>query len=178
MAYALKELANLSAIEASQRLLGANLIKIWPDKTLITTITECEAYDETDPSSHSYNGLTKRNKSMFLSSGYAYVYLIYGLHYCLNIVVGPKDVGRAVLIRAVKATNFNLSEYNIKDLNGPAKLTKFLAIDKKYDGHRLDQSPLILELNQPLDQNKILYKPRIGLAKSKADYLALKNLSI
>lgn len=83
-------------------------------------ITETEAYDGFyDKASHAHRGKTARNFVMFGPAGHWYVYFTYGMHWMLNIVVGRKDYPAAVLIRAVGG------------INGPARLTKFLKIDKK-----------------------------------------------
>lgn len=85
-------------------------------------ITETEAYDGfKDKASHAHRGRTARNAPMFGEAGRWYVYFTYGMHWMLNIVTGPKDYPAAVLIRGILG------------INGPAKLTKFLKIDKQFN---------------------------------------------
>jgi DNA-3-methyladenine glycosylase len=86
-------------------------------------ITEVEAYDGPhDKASHAHRGKTKRNEIMFGEAGRFYVYFNYGTHWMLNIVTGPKNYPAAILIRG--------ATHNGKLINGPARLTKFLKIDK------------------------------------------------
>jgi DNA-3-methyladenine glycosylase len=86
-------------------------------------ITEIEAYDgPNDKASHACRGKTERNKVMFGEAGNWYVYFTYGMHWMLNIVTGPKDYPAAILIRGTK------------EISGPARITKFLKIDKKFNG--------------------------------------------
>ena len=99
-------------------------------------IVEVEAYDgNIDQAAHTFNGKTERNKIMFEEGGYLYVYFTYGIHYCSNVVVGKKDEGTAVLMRAMEPlegletftrNRFNKIEISEKEkknlLNGPAKI--------------------------------------------------------
>ncbi|QQG42755.1 MAG: DNA-3-methyladenine glycosylase [Candidatus Giovannonibacteria bacterium] len=88
-------------------------------------ITETEAYDGfKDKASHAHRGKTARNSPMFGPAGRWYVYFTYGMHWMLNIVTGPKEFPAAVLIRGVSGQ---------KELDGPAKLTEFLKIDKRFN---------------------------------------------
>ena len=90
-------------------------------------IVEVEAYTQDDPASHCYRGRTKRNEVMFGPAGHLYVYFIYGMHYCVNIVTGHEGDGQAVLVRAL------ISEgVDPRLTNGPAKLCRYLGIDMRY----------------------------------------------
>ncbi len=91
------------ADRAAPGLLGLLLYRhLPPDRHLVARIVEVEAYRQDDPASHSFRGPTRRNRTMFGPPGFAYVYLIYGVHHCLNVVCGPEGVGDAVLIRAAE----------------------------------------------------------------------------
>ena len=96
-------------------------------------IVEVEAYTADDPASHSFRGRTKRNDVMFGPAGHLYVYFIYGMHHCVNIVTGPEGDGQAVLLRAVVCDGIDP-----RLTNGPAKLCRFLGIDMAMNGRRAD----------------------------------------
>ena len=96
-------------------------------------ITEVEVYDGfTDKASHATRGRTARNSIMFGPAGHWYIYFTYGMHWMLNIVTRERDYPAAVLIRAASALN-NFGEPK-EVISGPAKLTKFLKIDKRLNG--------------------------------------------
>ncbi len=136
-------------------LLGKYLVRRADGKIQRFVITEVEAYDGfKDKASHASRGLTKRNAPMFGEAGRWYVYFTYGMHYMLNIVTGPKNYPAAVLIRGVLG------------INGPARVTKYLKIDKKFNNKKaILKNKLWLESN-PNFKNlkfKIENYPRIGV---------------
>ncbi|HWU19013.1 MAG TPA: DNA-3-methyladenine glycosylase [Devosia sp.] len=129
-------------------------------------LVEVEAYDQTDPASHSFNGPTPRNAAMFGPPGHAYVYKIYGIHWCLNFVCQP---GSAVLIRALEPTHGTplMAErrggLSARQLcSGPGKLCQALGVTIAHNGLPLDAPPFELLPGQPAE---IHTGPRIGITK-------------
>ncbi len=165
----LESLSEMSATEAASRLLGSDLIRNINGKLLVGRIVEVEAYDQDDPASHSFNGKTKRNAVMFGPAGFAYVYFTYGMHFCMNVVVGPEDNAAAVLIRALQPLQGesimlkNRGNNHENLLNGPARLAQAFKIDKTLNGHDLRRDPLRLVLNPPLSAKEIKWSKRIGI---------------
>ncbi len=162
------------ALIVSQDILGHYLVRELNGCKIVTMIVETEAYcGVTDLGCHaSGNRRTKRTEAMFLPGGYAYVYLVYGLNYCLNIVTEKKDNPHAVLIRAVEPLKglemIRKNRPGIKktcDLtNGPGKLSKALDIDislNKYD--LVKGRELYLEKNPENPDFSIISAKRIGI---------------
>lgn len=127
--------SNQPTLRVAENLLGKFLVRKYKNKEIAVMVIEVEAYDGLkDKASHAHKGKTERNKIMFGKSGRFYVYFTYGIHWMLNIVTGPKNYPAAILIRGgiVHQKNNDNSKKPIL-LNGPAKLTKYLKIDKKFN---------------------------------------------
>ena len=91
-----------STVTVAKKLLGTELIYNGPEGYVGGIITETEAYKENDPACHAFGGKkTKRNEPMFMSAGHLYIYFIYGMYHCLNIVTERKETGAAVLIKLI-----------------------------------------------------------------------------
>lgn len=135
---------NRPTITVARELLGKYLVRRHRGKTIAGIITEVEIYDGfKDKASHASRGLTKRNFPMFGPAGYWYVYLVYGMYWMLNIVIRENGYPAAILIRGVNAKIDNKKHSNIlqnvRMLSGPAKVTKFFKIDKKFNNKKAIQ---------------------------------------
>ena len=125
-----KNFFNRDTLKVAQEFLGCVLVRKIGKKVIRAVITETEAYKgEKDLASHASKGRTPRTELMFGEAGRAYIYLIYGMYYCLNIVTEKKDYPAAVLIRAVKIENIDY-----KKTNGPGKVCRELKIGKELNG--------------------------------------------
>ncbi|MFW5984839.1 MAG: DNA-3-methyladenine glycosylase [Halanaerobiaceae bacterium] len=136
------------AVTVARRLVGKLLVREIEEKKVVCRIVETEAYcGPEDKGSHAYqNRKTDRTKVMFAAGGCAYVYLIYGMYHCFNVVCAPRGKPEAVLIRAgeplsgqkIIEKNRKIKNQNPKNLtNGPGKLCQALKIDKKFNGYSL-----------------------------------------
>ncbi len=143
----------------AKELIGKYLI--FKNRKLI--ITETEAYiSENDEACHASRGKTKRTEVMFGKAGCLYVYFIYGMYYCMNVVTEREGFAAAVLIRgALEITD----EYQ-KLFNGPGKLCKALSVDKSYNTLNIIENDEIYFLDSPL-KYPILTTPRIGISKAQ-----------
>jgi len=122
-------------------------------------IVEVEAYDGSlDRASHAHRGPTARNRVMFDDGGVAYVYLIYGLHHCVNVVTGEEGFPAAVLIRAVE-----IGQRPAAAAAGPGKLCREMEIDRSIDGCSLAGRELWVEQGWPIDDRQVRRTPRIGV---------------
>ena len=141
-------------MDVGRQMVGAYLCRAMPDGAVVRArICELELYTQDERACHAVGGRrTTRNDAMFMSGGHAYVYLCYGLHNMLNIVVGPADYAAAVLIRAL--------EYD--GCSGPGKLTHRLNITRADNKADLTAAGATMWLEQgaPVD---IVAAPRIGV---------------
>ena len=146
-------------LEVARDLLGRTLCRRLPDgRTLRGLITEVEAYDgPEDRASHAFRGPTRRNRPMFERGGIAYVYLIYGVHHCLNVVTGEPGYPAAVLVRATMPPGEGLR------CSGPGLVARAFAIDRRLDGASLVGRELWLEVGAPVGGRDVLRTPRIGV---------------
>lgn len=143
-------------------------------------IVETEAYDQTDPASHTFGGPTARNAAMFGPPGCAYVYRSYGLHWCINTVCREAGHGAGVLLRALEPTHgidVQQARRRLQEVRllcaGPGRLAQALGIDDSFNGLPLAQPPLALlepggtgaaaACGGPLD---VVTGPRIGISKA------------
>ena len=175
-----------SAKLVAPALLGHWLVRNTPSGFCGGPIVETEAYLRGDAACHAAPGLTRRNRVMFGPAGHAYVYFIYGFHYCVNAVCMPAGVAEAVLIRAVEAT-FGRDIWDRQRsvtarnqlTNGPAKLCQAMAIDLALNGVDLcdPHSPLFIAQSPQAKTFRQQHGPlitttRIGI--SRAAHLPLR----
>jgi DNA-3-methyladenine glycosylase len=141
-------------------LLGAKIVHCVDGVDRIGRIVETEAYlGAHDLAAHSSKGITNRTRIMYGPPGHAYVYLIYGMHHCMNVVTEPEGNGAAVLIRAVEPI------CNIEmNTRGPGLLCKALGITLAQNGYDLLGSGLYLLPDERLDRGRVVMRPRIGVA--------------
>jgi len=169
-------------VTVAKKLLGKFLVKKSKGELLIGKITETEAYLQDDPASHSFNGQTKRTTPMFMTGGISYVYFIYGMYDCFNVVTEREGYGGAVLIRALEPVagveqmwrnRFINKPYpdsltlkqTISIANGPGKLAQSMKITTKHDNMKsLQESDLMIK-DKGLNPN-ILSDYRIGISKA------------
>ncbi len=151
---------NRPTLQVAKDLLGKYLVRKVGNKVITGMITETEAYvGPNDKANHASRGLTPRTEVMFGPAGHFYIYLIYGMYYCLNIVTEKSGYPAAVLIRAVK-----VEEAPYQQTNGPGKLCRFFQIDKSLNGKKVTGGKLWLEDRGVIVKlSQIKRTPRIGV---------------
>ena len=162
-------------------LLGAVLVSDIGGVRTAGRIVETEAYlGAPDPASHAAEriGRTARNESMFGRGGIAYVYFIYGMHWCLNAVTGEPDVANAVLLRALepiegldamrerRAGRTGRAPKDRDLARGPARLAEALGITGAIDGHDLALPPLMIAQGDAVPDRAVAVGPRIGITRA------------
>jgi len=156
-----------SVHEVAPELIGATLLY----DGVGGVIVEVEAYDQDDPASHAFRGMTPTTVSMFGPAGHAYVYRSYGIHWCLNLVCASEGRAEAALVRALAPTHGLDAMRARRGLDrerslcsGPGKLCQALGITRTSDGMALDRPPfrLIARESEP----EIAIGTRIGITRA------------
>ena len=159
-------------ITVAKNLLGKRIVRKIDNTELSGVISETEAYrHKDDPASHAFRKIPERNKVMFGEVGKAYVYFTYGMHYCFNVVAkNSKFDAGAVLIRSIvpekgiEIMQKNREMNNVKNLvNGPAKLTQALSINKEHYGVDLTNDSELFITEGVKTHEKIIASPRVGI---------------
>ena len=185
-----KEFYNRSALEVAQDLLGKVLVREVDGKILKGKIVETEAYiGAIDKACHAYNGRrTKRTEILYEDAGVSYIYFIYGLYHCFNVVTNKKDVAEAVLIRAIEPINeldyisnirYNkkydeLTKAQSKNLtNGPSKLCLAYLLNKDLNAVKLYEKGAVYITDDNNETFEIVESKRIGIdyAEEAKDFL-------
>ncbi|MBL8201731.1 MAG: DNA-3-methyladenine glycosylase [Chromatiales bacterium] len=145
-------------VTVARELLGRHVVHVVDGAERVGRIVEVEAYvGAHDRAAHSSKGLTPRTRVMFGPPGHAYVYLIYGLHHCLNVVTEAEGHGAAVLIRALEPVR-NLAG----KASGPGLLCRALGVDRRLNGADLLGDRLFIAAGEP-GGIRIVKRPRIGV---------------
>lgn len=145
-------------VMVAKDLLGKCLVHVEQGNRRVGRIVETEAYiGAHDKASHSSKGRTPRNAVMFGSPGVAYVYQIYGIYFCMNVVTEPSGNAAAVLLRAVEPL-----EGIAGRTQGPGLVCRAMKIDKRLNGRDLSGDTLYITDDFPMDFH-IVKRPRIGV---------------
>ncbi len=146
-------------MEVARDLLGKFLVRSDGTATRIGRIVEVEAYvGPEDLACHSSKGRTERNRTMFGPPGHAYVYMVYGMHCCLNAVTEAEGHASAVLLRALE-----LVAGLEGPVNGPGRLCRAMGIDRRLDGHDLTGDGFYIAEGPGASPAAIVKRPRIGV---------------
>jgi DNA-3-methyladenine glycosylase len=153
------------ATEVAPALLGRHLVRVTEGGDVCRArIVETEAYEPEDDASHAFAGPTARNQTMFGPPGHLYVYLVYGLHHCLNVVTRGTGEGSAVLLRAAEP----LAGLEGRDAcRGPGRLGRAFQADRGLDGEDLVGGSIIwLERGASVPPGAIEAGPRVGITRA------------
>ena len=146
-------------VEVAHALLGKCLVHVDAGVRRVGRIVEVEAYlGPHDLAAHSSKGLTQRTRPMFGPPGHAYVYLIYGIYHCMNVVTQPEGVASAVLLRALEPV-----EHVDGRTQGPGLLCRAMHIDKRLNGHDLLSDDFHIADDGYPRKLSIVKRPRIGV---------------
>ena len=162
------------APEVARDLLGHEIVHRGPEGAIGGRIVEVEAYlGGLDPASHAFRGPTPRNQVMFGPAGHSYIYLSYGMHWCLNLVTEGEGVAGAVLVRALEPTrNLDLWRERRPDLalvlaaSGPGRVGRGLGLDRRHNGLDLVRSELRVVASRELP-SPWASGPRVGIRQAQ-----------
>ena len=130
-----REFYDRSTLKVAKDLLGKVLVKQTPGRIFQTKIVDVEAYvGPQDKACHASKGRTKRTEIMFGPAGFTYVYLIYGMYHCLNIVTEQEDYPAAILIRGLEILENKNPQAIPTRIDGPGRVCRFLEIDRTHNG--------------------------------------------
>ena len=159
-----------NAPDVARALIGATLLV----DGVGGVIVEVEAYDMTDAAAHTHRGPTERNRAMFGPPGHAYIYLNYGIHWCLNFVCREAGHGAGVLIRALQPTQGLERMRQRRGLQderrlcaGPGCVGQALGITKHLYGLPLDRAPFAVLAPDEAQAATVVSGPRIGISKAQ-----------
>lgn len=156
-------------------LLGCVLECHAPEGVAAGRIVETEAYlGEHDLACHAASGRTRRTEPLYGPAGTAYVYFIYGVHWCFNTVTREAGLPSAVLVRAIEPVEGlelmrarrRAARRDIDLTNGPGKLCAALGIDARHNALPLTRPPLVVREGRPVPRARIVVTPRIGITQS------------
>ncbi|MEM9976282.1 MAG: DNA-3-methyladenine glycosylase [Cyanobacteria bacterium P01_D01_bin.2] len=167
-------------LQVAPDLIGCTLVRQFQGETIRGIIIETEAYCPNDPACHAYRGKTASNAAMFGPPGHSYVYFIYGMYHCFNVVTQPVDTGSAVLIRAIelsqlpKGLDTKYAKQGQRVAAGPGKLCRTLDIDRNHNGlplsptHQLWLEHRTTQFQSQLNQGQhaLIQTTRIGISKA------------
>ncbi len=159
--------------ESAPRLLGQLLVRRRGRGALAVRIVETEAYlGADDPAAHAFRGRTPRTEPLFGPPGTLYVYLIYGMHHCLNLAVQERGLPGCVLIRAAEP----VGDVRLETLRGPGRLCRALGIDTRLSGLSLFDGKTGLTLRRGEPPAKVLVSPRIGIRRAVERELRFRSI--
>ncbi len=174
------EWCDRNPLHVAPDLIGCTLVRQLHGETLCGLIVETEAYCPDDPACHAYRGKTPSNAAMFGPPGHSYVYFIYGMYHCFNIVTEALNIGSAVLIRAIELNQLpqgldnKYKKQGKRIAAGPGKLCRTLAIDRQHNGLALtpknqlwvEHRPHVVQKKLEQGHYSLIQTTRIGISKA------------
>ncbi|MBI5576314.1 MAG: DNA-3-methyladenine glycosylase [Deltaproteobacteria bacterium] len=154
-----REFYDRDTVEVARELLGKHLVRSTNGAARVGRIVEVEAYvGPHDLAAHSSRGFTERTKVMFGPPGHAYVYMVYGMHFCMNAVTERDGHASAVLLRAIEPVR------NVEGrTQGPGLLCRAMGIDKRLNGHDLTGDEFFIAEPEEPGPLTVVRRPRVGV---------------